>query len=561
MPLNKIKKKLKNVEVKTLKQLLQRSVSQYAERNALSFVDGSPITYTELNNTIDNVKNMLRGLGVKSGDRVAILSHNMPNWGIAYLAIATMGAVVVPLLPDFSSSEIENILNHSESKVILVSQRLKSKIESIQVNTLNCKVELDNFFTFESKNMPTPEGQVEDNVINASDLLSVVYTSGTTGKSKGVMLTHANLIAQLEMINNIQKVNKTDVFLSILPLPHMYECTIGFLTPINNGASVYYLEKPPTANILLPALKKVRPTYMLSVPMIIEKMYRNNILPTIQKNKITRLLYKMPLTRKIINRKATKKLYDAFGGRLKFFAIGGAKLDATVERFLIEGKTFPYAIGYGLTETAPLLAAAIPHKVKHQSTGFALPGVELKIHEPNPVTGEGEVWARGANIMPGYYKEQDLTNNVLTHDGWFKTGDLGVFDYENRLFIRGRLKNVILGSSGENIYPEEIESVINNFKFVNDSLVLEQKGKLVAMVRFNYEELERQFQQLKEEFKQNLELKKHELEQRVEQLKYELINYVNARVNRFSQISSVVVLQNDFEKTSTQKIKRYLYAS
>lgn len=542
----------------TLQQLLQQSVKQYADRNALSFVDGKPITYKEFQAAVDNVQDMLTLLGIGTGDKVAILSHNMPNWGIVYFAVTTMGAVVVPLLPDFSLVEIENILNHSESKALFVSRRLKSKIENIKVDALDVKIELDNFFVFDSKKEEIKYVNTEY-VVKPEDLAAIVYTSGTTGKSKGVMLTHGALLAQLDMVDIIQKVNKDDIFLSILPLPHMYECSLGFLTPINNGASIYYLEKPPTVSILLPALKKIRPTYMCSVPMIIEKIYRSSILPKIEKSAVTRTMYKIPFTRKIVHRSAAKKLYEAFGGRLKFFGIGGAKLDSSVERFLYEGKVFPYAIGYGLTETAPLIAAATPEIVKHQSTGFSLPGVELKID--NPIKGEGEIWARGANIMKGYYKEKALTEEVLTHDGWFKTGDLGAFDHEGRLYIKGRLKNVILGASGENIYPEEIESVINNFKYVNDSLVLEEKGKLVAMVRFNYDELEKQYRQFKEEFKQNWELKRQELEEKIEQLKQELKDYVNSRVNRFSQISVVVALQNDFEKTSTQKIKRYLYAT
>ncbi|MDR1055459.1 MAG: AMP-binding protein [Prevotellaceae bacterium] len=548
------------MQVRTLQQLLQRSVTQYAERNALSFVDGSFITYREFSDTIENVQAMLCGLGIKPGDKVAVLSHNMPNWGIAYFAIATMGAVVIPLLPDFSATEVENVLNHSESKAIFVSQRLKSKVDELFINSLEIKIELDNFFVYQSACLNESETTETVYTVKPDDLAAIVYTSGTTGKSKGVMLTHANLLAQLDMVNIIQKVWEDDIFLSILPLSHMYECSLGFLTPINNGASIYYLEKPPTVSILLPALKKIRPTYMCSVPMIIEKIYRNSVLPTIKKNPVTRTLYKIPFTRKMIHRSAAKKLNETFGGRLKFFGIGGAKLDSTVELFLYEGKVFPYAIGYGLTETAPLITAATPRIVKHQSTGFALPEVELTINNPNPATGEGEIWAKGANVMQGYYKEPEMTAEVLTFDGWLKTGDLGVFDRNGRLFIKGRLKNVILGSSGENIYPEEIESVINNFKYVNDSLVLEQEGKLVAMVRFNYEELEKQFQQFKEEFKQNLGLKRQELEQRIEQLKMELLMYVNSRVNRFSQISLVVALQNDFEKTSTQKIKRYLYA-
>jgi long-chain acyl-CoA synthetase len=238
-----------------------------------------------------------------------------------------------------------------------------------------------------------------------------------------------------------------------------------------------------------------------------------------------------------------------FGGHLKFFGIGGAKLNATVEKFLIEAG-FPYAIGYGLTETAPLLAGANPSKSVLESTGPAIEGIELIIHDPDPKTGEGEIWAKGPNVMKGYYKEPEITSEVLTPDGWFKTGDLGVMDSNNNLFIKGRLKNMIVGASGENIYPEEIESVINNFKGVIESLVVEQKGKLVALVHFNMEELEKKYQDMKQD-----------LDQKIEEIKTELRDYVNSQVNKFSQIQKVVHHEIPFQKTATLKIKRFLYTT
>jgi long-chain acyl-CoA synthetase len=287
---------------------------------------------------------------------------------------------------------------------------------------------------------------------------------------------------------------------------------------------------------------------MLTVPMIMEKIFRGKILPQLKANALMRCLYSIPPLRKLMHRKAASQLYQTFGGRLKFFGIGGAKLDPVVEKFLIEGKAFPYAIGYGLTETSPLIAGATPSKVKHQSTGLVLNGVTVKISKVNKRSGEGEIWVKGPNVMRGYYKDQALTSEVFSNDGWFKTGDLGAFDSKGRLYIKGRLKNMILGASGENIYPEEIESVINNFRYVSDSLVVEQKGRLVAMVRFNPEELEQKLHELRVE-----------AENYIEQLKAELQAYVNSQVNRFSQISMVVALPSDFEKTSTLKIKRYLY--
>ncbi len=528
--------------------MLQHSVKEHSERICFSFVDGQVITYAELGHKAQEVQQLLSSLSIQPGDKVAILSQNMPTWGIAYLAVVSMGAVAVPLLPDFSPVEIENVLNHSDAKALFVSERLRSKLDAIHIPGV------ENFLSIEtlsvtSTSVNTVEASVVDYVVKPSDLASIIYTSGTTGKSKGVMLTHHNLCSQLEMIYKLQQVEKEDIFLSLLPLSHTFENSLGLLTPVYRGASVYYLEKAPTPSVLLPAVAKLRPTYMLTVPMIIEKVFKSKVLPQLTATKFTRFLYSIPAMRKVMHRKAAGVLYKTFGNNLKFFGIGGAKLDGVVERFLYEGKVFPYAIGYGLTETAPLIAGANPSMVKRGSTGPSVEGVTLKINEPDK-HGIGEVWAKGANIMQGYYKEQALTSDVFSTDGFFKTGDLGQFDRQGNLHIKGRLKNMILGAGGENIYPEDIESVINNFRYVSDSIVIEQKGRLVAMVRFNHEELEKKLHEMR-----------IEAEHYIEQLKAELQAYVNSQVNRFSQISTVVALSSDFEKTSTLKIKRYLYAT
>ncbi|MDR0415586.1 MAG: AMP-binding protein [Prevotellaceae bacterium] len=531
----------------TLQQMLQQSIKRFSNRQCFSFVDGEPVTYAMLGEKTGEVQRLLASYSIKPGDKVALWGHNMPNWGITYMAITAMGAVVVPLLPDFSKVEIENVINHSDSKAVFVSKRLRPKLDELHIPNVSTRIMLDSLSVYSS--VSAPENTLPtDYTVKQGDLASIIYTSGTTGKNKGVMLTHHNLISQVQMVCDLQPVEKDDVFLSILPLSHTYENSLGLLTPLLRGASVYYLDKAPTPSVLLPAVEKIRPTYMLTVPMIMEKIFRGKILPQLKATALTRCLYTIPPLRKLMHRKAADKLYQTFGGRLKFFGIGGAKLDPVVEKFLIEGKVFPYAIGYGLTETAPLIAGATPSNVKHQSTGPVLNGVTVKINRLSKKTGEGEIWVKGPNVMQGYYKDQALTSEVFSNDGWFKTGDLGTFDSKGNLYIKGRLKNMILGASGENIYPEEIESVINNFRYVLDSLVVEQKGRLVAMVRFNPEELEQKLHGLR-----------MEAEHYVEQLKAELKAYVNSQVSRFSQISAVVALPSDFEKTSTLKIKRYLY--
>jgi len=539
----------------TLPSLFGRAVEKFGSYNALALVGEKPMTYDEVNRQINGLIRFLEDLAVVPGDKVAILSANLPNWGIAYFAVTFMGAVAVPLLPDFLPSEIEHILNHSETKVLFYSEKLGSKVSDIKVNSLQHLIRIEDFsLTSEHSEKPIykADNQCKKTyAVQEDDLAAIIYTSGTTGSSKGVMLTHKNICFVAENAQCVRVVHEKDRFLSILPMSHTYENTLGFVMPLTKGTCVYYLGKQPTPSVLLPALLEVKPTMMFAVPLIIEKIYRNRILPAFNKKWPIRQLYKIPFVRKKLNAVAGKKLMQTFGGEIDFFGIGGAKLDKKVEQFLIEAK-FPYSIGYGLTETAPLLAGMKVFESRLQSTGPAITGVELKINNPDPKTGEGEIWARGANVMKGYYKEPEITAQVITPDGWFKTGDLGTFDKDGYLFIRGRLKNIIIGASGENIYPEEIESVINNFPDVLESLVIHKKGRLVALVHFNMEELQSKYDEL-------IEKGSYQAEQKLNELLIELQYYINKNVNKFSQVQLVMAHSEPFEKTATQKIKRYLY--
>ncbi|MDX9757901.1 MAG: AMP-binding protein [Bacteroidota bacterium] len=541
----------------TLAAVLENSSRRFAQRPALSFVAGTPLTYAELGEESARVRAALRARGVRPGDRVGILAGNMPNWGVAYFAVTSMGAVAVPLLPDFHEREIATFLAHAGCDALFVSDKLFDRVRDAALPTLRLRIRL------EDMNILNPAGEVVEPLwtpahgsvpaadVTEDDLASIIYTSGTTGKSKGVMLTHRNIAFNALKVQTIQPVCSEDVFLSILPLSHTYENTLGLILPIMQGAAVYYIEKPPTAAVLLPALEQVRPTLMLSVPLVIEKIHKMRVLPRLTKNGLLRRIHATEKGRRLLYRMAGKQLMKTFGGRLHFFGIGGAKLDPVVERFLRDAK-FPYAIGYGLTETAPLLAGANPHVVRFQSTGPAMEGVDLRIADADPLTGEGEIQARGPSVMRGYYNEPELTREAFTEDGWFRTGDLGVFDADGHLSIKGRLKNMIVGSAGENIYPEEIESVINTHRYVLESLVLQSKGRLVAKVHLNYEEIEAQFAHLRDEAVQYVQ-------QRVEEILRELHAQVNARVNRFSQLAAVVEQRDPFEKTATQKIKRFLH--
>ena len=533
----------------TLYDLVRHSVEEFASKVAFSMFDGEDVTYAEVGRRIAKVQDILTGAGLRPGDKVALLSSNMPNWGVCYYAVASAGMVVVPILPDFTGEELDMIIAHSEARALLVSDRLFTKLSKDTVSSLNV-VRTKNLGVISQKvhaegstAVPAPE-----------DLAVIIYTSGTTSKPKGVMLSHAALCAQVDLSSSIFPVHPDDVFLSVLPLSHTYECSIGMIYPFSMGARVVYLDRPPTASALMPALRQVRPTVMLIVPLIIEKIYRHQVLAKFNSNNFWRTLYRVGFMRRYLHRVAGKKLMKLFGRRLRFLGIGGAKLDIGAEQFMMEAR-IPYAIGYGLTETAPLLAGAAPSQVRLGSTGPQAPGVELRLENINPETRQGEIVARTPSVMMGYFKNPEATREVFTSDGWFRTGDLGEFDSDGWLYIKGRLKNMIVGPSGENIYPEEIESVLNSHVCIADSIVTEREGRLVALVHFNREEIEAMLEDWREEW----ETKKEALEAKTEQLKQELVAYVNAKVNRFSRISEVVEQKKEFEKTPTHKIKRFLY--
>jgi long-chain acyl-CoA synthetase len=543
---------MRKLEVLTIPSMLQASYLNFAKNLSLVFAGEENRTYAQLEIEVKKAALQLKSIGVKKGDKVAILSLNMPNWGISYFAISVLGAVVVPILPDFHPVEIKNILEHADVTTVYVSETLKSKLELVNELTV---IFIENFKVLSGvQGIPYHEIDVNQftyEKVEENDLLSIIYTSGTTGKSKGVMLTHKNIVWTAQQSWIIQNIVSSDRFLSVLPLSHTFENTLGLILPVKYGASVSYLQKPPVASVLLEALKVVRPTIMLVVPLIIEKIFKTKILPEINRKFSTRMLYKIPVFRKLLHKVAGKKLYQTFGGQLKFFGIGGAKLDNNVEQFLMEGG-FPLAIGYGMTESSPLLAGAGVGKTRFLSTGTAMEGVKLRIAGADPKIGQGEIQAKGENVMVGYYKEPEISKQAFTSDGWLKTGDLGYFDPDGNLYIKGRIKNMIVGSSGENIYPEEIETVINRMEYVLESLVVQQKGRLVALVHLNMEEIERKYHDLKSETVTFLNEKADEM------LK-EIQKKVNEELNKFSQIQRFIIQHEPFEKTPTQKIKRFLY--
>jgi long-chain acyl-CoA synthetase len=557
----------------TLSAVFDRSIKDYSKMSALGYVGEPHFTYSEFGDQVKHCANVLRDRGVAPGDRIAIIGESSPTWGIAYFAITTMGFVAVPILPDFHTTEIHHIIRHAECKAIFVSERLAAKLDDIDRSPFLAFILLDTLSIVEEATNELSLKQViangsreirkirslakqfvglQHNIPKEDDIAAIIYTSGTTGHSKGVMLTHKNIVWNAQASYDIPPMLPSDRLLSILPLAHVYECTLGLVLPIMCGASISYLRKPPTAAVLLPALLEIRPTIMLVVPLIIEKIYKTKVLPQIKKRLIGRVLSGIPFFRKKLHTLAGKKLKDTFGGHLKFFGIGGSALAPEVEQFLREAK-FPYAIGYGMTETSPLISGAPPSIQRFRSTGPVVPGLEVRIEHPDPITKIGEIIVRGPSLMKGYYKDPERTAEIISKEGWLKTGDLGFLDEEGHLAIRGRLKNVIVGSSGENIYPEAIESIINRADFVLESLVYQESGSLVARVFLDYESLDSEAAKSGETESKT----RAHITQMLEDLKVS----VNTQVSAFSKISRIIEQKEPFEKTPTQKIKRYLYIS
>ncbi len=531
--------------ITTLAKLFEYATDNFAKRPLSRFVGGGQeYTYESFKHKCLELSQRFNRWGISAGDKVAILSNNMPNWTVAMFSCVPFGRVTVPILPDSSESEVTNILNHSECKAIFISKRLMKKLSSECRAKLRLVIDIETFQLIKKDDSAfTCEGHSAEP--QADDLASIIYTSGTSGNAKGVMLSHRNFCQNIIAAAHAQPAGKKDRWLSILPMSHTYEMAFSVLYPLYAGGCVYYIQKPPTPSILMNAMKQVRPTIMCSVPLIIEKVYRNTVVPTIQRSRTLSWMEKHAPW--LLYRLIGKKLYRSFGGKLKFFGIGGSKLNPAVEEFLLKAR-FPYAVGYGLTETAPLITNACVGKTVVGSIGVPAYNVAVKLDNVNPETGEGEIVAKGDNVMLGYYRDPERTRSVLNDDGWFRTHDLACMDSKGRYYIKGRLGNMIVGPSGENIYPEEIEEVINTIRGVNESLVFQKDGKLVALVKFDddivdWEQLERE-----EKFFENLEARKKAV-----------LDFVNKHVSKQSNISEVDAMKENFEKTATNKIRRYKY--
>ncbi len=551
----------------TLNELAETSCKVFNQRPALSIAFQQPITYGELFDSIIKAACVLKEAGIRKKDRVAILAENSPNWVIAYLAVIRLGAIAVPILPDFTEADVRHILTDAKVKILFTTHRQIEKIYELRDSKLSAIIMLDDslqekvlnnietFSSFLAKGdlMQEKIRQLADKPapVWPDDLAAIIYTSGTSGHSKAVMLSHGNLCANVKSANELIKITQEWTFLSILPLPHTYEFTIGFLLPLSNGARIVYAGKPPTPTTLEKICKKEKPSAICIVPMVMEKIYKKRVLTAIDESALLRLSVKMSLVRRKIFQQIGKKLMDFFGGALQVLAIGGAAINHETENFLYEAD-FPYLIGYGLTEASPLLSAG-PFKdptITIGSAGKPVSGVEIRISSPDPQTGIGEIMARGPNIMKGYANHPDLTAKTIDQDGWLATGDLGSFDEFGNLHIKGRSKNVIVLSNGENIYPEAIEEKINSYMHVIESLVLASNDKLEARVYLDYDLIdlhtENRTQQQKREY--------------INQILKDIQSGVNAQLASYSKIHKIIERQEPFIKTATHKIKRYLFA-
>ena len=556
----------------TLSCFFMRIVEKYSENSAVAFVGEEPITYQELGYRVLALRDFLKERGVRKGDKVILLGENSINWVVAYFGITTIGAVVVPVLSEFPEADINHIVLHSGAVAAFVDKKIFTNLDLKSLEEIQEVFSLDEFKalkkhvprkdTFWNKLQAIP-GKIEKALkgskkglleqardeVDEDDLAEILYTSGTTGRSKGVMLTHRNITTNaITGPDVIGGVDETAVVLNLLPLAHAYGSTTTMLGAFSRGAVLYLLKKKPSPKILMQAVATVRPTLIAGVPLVFEKIYHKKVLPEIKKRRILRLVASFGAGRRFLYRKVGEKLKESFGGRLYSFMIGGASLNREVEIFLREGNV-PFSVGYGLSECSPLVAGAYYRDCRLGSVGRAIPGVEIRIAKEDPADEVGEIQVRGPNVMKGYYKNPEDTKQVFTRDGWLRTGDLGYLDDEGFLFIKGRSKNVYVGPSGENIYPENIEDKLRECEYVEEALVYVDEGKIVARVYLDYEYIQGQ-----------LNAPQHVIQSReIDRILEKIRQETNQKLPKFSQIQKVIEQTEPFVKTPTNKIKRPLY--
>ncbi len=539
---------------------LQETMHSNWDGLAMTDLDGEHrYTYAQLAEAIAKLHTTWRTCGIKEGDKIALCGRNCANWGLLFLAVESYKAVVVSILPDFTAEGIYSLVDHSEAVLLYVGPNVKKKIDATQMKGLKATifmddmtiVEADDSFRkkFESadaafaKEYPNGVKLTDVNypIDNYDDLAVINYTSGSTGNPKGVMLTHLNLSGNVEFAHTRIPHKPGDTVLSMLPIAHMFGLMFEFLYQICEGAAVYFLTQAPTPTVLMKAFAQVKPFMILTVPLVVEKIIKKGVLPKIS-SPAAKIMWKTPFLKNVIRGKVKEGLDKTFGGQLRYLIIGGAALNGEVEQVLHDIK-YQYCVGYGMTECGPLISYEDWFRYAFHSCGKELPQCHVRIDSEDPTSKDGEIQVKGINVMKGYYKNEEATKAVFTEDGWMRTGDLGVLDKEGNIYIHGRSKNMILGPSGQNIYPEEIEDKLNSMPCVVESIVVEREGKLVALV----------FPDTSAEGKKILGSKS------LTQLMEENRVAVNKDLPNYSPISAVELVASEFEKTPKRSIKRYLY--
>ena len=537
---------------------LQDATRKFWDKPALNTIGGDSFTYAQMATDIARFHIVFEKAGFKKGDKIALCANNGAKWGFAYLAVNTYETVIVPILADFTPESVMGLVNHSESLALFTNAARWAKMDAAKMPGLKVVFDVDTWKTlyctdpaiqesvdnldalFKEK---YPKGFGPEDVVfpvdNWDDLSTINYTSGSTGDPKGVMLTYRNFSANVDFAQ--RHVPAGDKMVSMLPMAHMYGLVIEFLYPLCNGTSIYWMGKAPTPATLLKAFADVKPYLLITVPLVMEKIYKSKVKPTLEKPLI-KFLTKIPGLNSVIYKKVKDGLVQAFGGNVQEFIMGGAALNPEVER-LFKKIGFPYLVGYGMTEACPLLAYEHWTKYVAGSCGKAVDCAEVRIDSDDPQHVVGEIQARGENIMVGYFKNPEATANAFTEDGWLRTGDLGIIDADGNIFIRGRSKNMILGPSGQNIYPEELEAVVNNQPYVMESVVVDRGGKLVALVFPDEQAIATALldSEAKAEIPENIRLG------------------ANRQLPGYSQIAKVELMDKPFEKTPKMSIRRFLY--
>ncbi len=538
---------------KNLTALFEASIRKNWDNRALSDYGGSVYTYKEVGSRILAIHDIFRKNGIKKGDKIVLLGKNSANWGIIYIATVTFGAVTVPLLPDFKPADVHYITTHSDACMMFVEEfifkdlnvkemPLIRSVYRIQTNELLFEKKSENPVSDNGPGIPefTPE-MIRFEEFSQDDIAVISYTSGTTGFSKGVVLQHKSLYGNILYAQRNMPLNPKDRILSFLPLAHTYGCAFEFLFPFTIGCDITFLTKTPSPSIIMQAFQEIRPALILSVPLVIEKIYKTQILPLFRKQAI-RILLGIPGLNILLHNKIRKKLYDVFGGNFKELVIGGAAFNIEAESFFRKIK-FPFTVGYGMTECGPLISYASWKTTQLGASGRVVDELELKIDSHDPHRTTGEILVKGSHVMLGYYKNEEATKQVIDEGGWLHTGDLGVTDKQGNIYIKGRSKSMILGPSGKNIYPEEIESHLNNRFMVMESLVLERDEQLVALIYPDYDAVE----------------KAGHTREELDKVFKGYIHDLNHRVPKYMMVSGFEIHPAEFEKTPKRSIKRFLY--